>query len=91
MVPWVALPVGAVCAGHGCGGQPAVSAYHVAALASLELVGFPCWQGFATLELAAAPLGVVVHPTCPFHHFWGAVSSLGVVSTAQLVSVSFRD
>ena len=91
VVPWVAPPVGAACVGHRCGGPPVVRAYQVGAPAPLDLVVFLCWQGFAPLELAAAPLEVGGHPTCPFCHVGGAVSSLGVVSTDQLVSVSFRD
>ena len=43
VVPWVALPVGPACVGHGCGGPPAVHAYQVAAPAPLEIVGFLCW------------------------------------------------
>ena len=57
----------------------------------MELVAFLCWQGFAPLELAAAPLEVCNHPTCPFRYVGGGISSLGVVSTDQLVSVSFSD
>ena len=71
VVPCVAPPVGAACVRHGCGGPPAVRAYQIAALAPLEIVGFLCWQGFAPLELADAPLEVSGHPTCPFCHFWG--------------------
>ena len=41
---------------------PAVRAYQVAAQAPLEIVGFLGWQGFAPLELAAAPLEVGGHP-----------------------------
>ena len=63
VVPWVAPPLGAACVGHGCDGPPAVRAYQVAALAPLELVGFICWQSFAPLELAAAPLEVDSNPT----------------------------
>ena len=66
VVPWVAPSVGSAFVGHGCGGPPAVRAYQVAAPAPLELVGFLCWQGFAPLELAAAPLEVSGHSTCIF-------------------------
>ena len=71
VVTWVEPSVGATCVGHGCGGPPAVRAYQFAAQAPLEIVGFLGWQGFAPLELAAAPLEVGGHPTCPSCHFWG--------------------
>ena len=71
VVTWVEPPVGATCVGHGCGGSPSLRAYQVAAPAPLELVGSLCWQVFSPLELAAAPLEVGGHPTCPFCHVWG--------------------
>ena len=39
--------------------------------APLEIVGFLGWQGFAPLELTAAPLEVGDRPTCPYCHFCG--------------------
>ena len=65
VVTWVEPPMRATCVGHGCGGPPAVRAYQVASQAPLEIVGFLGWQGFVPLELAAAPLEVGGHPTCP--------------------------
>ena len=66
VAPLVALPVGLAHVGHGCGVPPAaVREYQVAAPAPLELVAVLHWQGFAPLELSAAPLEVGGHPTCP--------------------------
>ena len=67
--------MGPACVRHGCSGPPAVQAYQVASPAPLELVGFLCWQGFAPLELDAAPLEVGGYPTCPFSHV-GGVSAI---------------
>ena len=64
-------PVVPDCVGHGCGGPPAVRSQQVAAPAPLDLVAFLCWQGFVPLELSAAPLEVIDHPTCPFFHVGG--------------------
>ena len=62
----VAPPVGPARVGHGCGVPPAaVWAQQVAAPAPLELVAVLRWQGFAPLELAAAPLEAGGHPTFP--------------------------
>ena len=71
VVPWVSPPVGADCVGHEYGGPLAVCAYQVAPPALLELVGFICWQVFASLELAAEPLEVGGRPTCPFRRVGG--------------------
>ena len=71
VVPWVAPPVGPACVEHRCGGTPAVWAYQVAAPSTLYLVAFLCWQSFAPLELASAPLEVGGHPTCPFRYVGG--------------------
>ena len=60
---WVAL--GPAHVGHGCGVPPSVRAQQVAAPAPLELVSVLRWQGFAPLEMAAAPLEVGGHTTCP--------------------------
>ena len=71
VVPWAAPTVWAACVGHGCGGPPVVREYQVGEPSPLELVGFLCWQGFAHLELAAAPLEVGGHPTCTFFMLGG--------------------
>ena len=53
----VAPPVGPARVGHRCSVPPdAVQAQQVAAPATLDLVAVLRWQGFAPLELVAAPL-----------------------------------
>ena len=54
-----------------------------------------CWlsmlAGFCTLGTGSCNLGDRQSSHFSFSSCWGAASSLGVVSTAQLVSVSFSD
>ena len=65
VAPSVAPPMGPVRVGHGCGVPPAVRSQQVAAPETLELVAVLRWQGFAPLDMAAAPLELGSHTTCP--------------------------
>ena len=58
---------------------------------TLEDCGFSMLAGFCTLGTVCCTLGSRQSSHLSFSSCWGAVSSLGVVSTAQLVSVYFRD
>ena len=70
VAPWVAQlvapPLVPDRVGHGCGVPPAVRAQQVEAPSPLDIVDVIHSQGFAPLELAAAPLDGGDHTTCTY-------------------------
>ena len=58
---------------------------------TLGACGHSMLAGFCTLKTGCCTLGGRRSSHLYFLSCWGSISSLGVVSTDQLVSVSFRD
>ena len=69
----------------GCGGIAGLST------STLGDFGLSMLAGFSTLGTGCCTLGGRRSSHLSFLSCWGAVSSLGEVSTAQLVSVSLSD